>query len=193
MSSSAAQPGVVSPPPIGEALSVAWTTYQANMAPIAIAFACAILPGLIPIVGGGIAFAGMMNVGRKALRGQATQPADGFIGLTENTIDHVVMGLLQISGFLACCIGVYVSQAVFYPGTALILERGMTWQQAKDACVARVWPNALQWTLFLLAVSLVGASGALLCVVGVFFTGPIAMIAFAYAFEQAFGAAAATA
>jgi hypothetical protein len=191
--SSSARPNLVSPPPVGEALSVGWTTFQANMAPIAIGCLCAMLPGLIPIVGGGVAFAGMMQVARKALRGQAPQPSDGFVGLSENVIDHVVMGLLQILGIIACCVGVYVTQAIFYPGTLLILERGMTWDQAKDVCLQQVKPNALQWTVFVLVVGLVGASGSLLCVVGVFFTAPIAMIALAYAYEKAFGTAPATA
>jgi hypothetical protein len=185
--SSAARPGPVAPPPIGEALSVGWTTFQAGMAPIAIGILCAMLPGLVPFVGGGWAFAGMMNVARKALRGQAPEPMDGLVGLTQRPMDHLVMGLLQIVGFIACCLGVYVTQALFYPGTLLILERGMTWQEAMDTCMARVKPNLVQWLVFVLVIGLVGGSGALLCVVGVFFTAPIAMIALAYGFEQAFG------
>ena len=191
--SSSARPVAVSPPPIGEALRAGWTTFQANMAPIAIGCACAMLPGLIPILGGGLAFAGMMRVSLKALRGQVPTPADGFAGLSDNAVDHIVMGLLQVVGMLACCVGVYVSQGIFFPGTLLILERGMSWDQAKDVCLKQVKPNALQWTVFVLVVGLVGASGALLCFVGVFFTAPIAMIALAYAFEKAFGAVPATA
>ena len=83
---------------------------------------CAMLLGLIPILGGGLAFAGMMRVSLKALRGQIPEPADGFAGLSDNAIDHIVMGLLQIVGMLACCVGVYVSQGIFFPGTMLILD-----------------------------------------------------------------------
>ena len=82
----------------------------------------------------------------------------------------------------------YVSQGVFFPGTLLILERNLTWDEAKDVCWTQVKPNWVAWTLFALVVGLVGASGALLCFVGVLFTAPIAMIAMAYAYEKTFGA-----
>lgn len=187
--SSPARPIVVSPPPIGEALSVGWKTFQQKPVPILLGMLCAMVIGLIPILGGGLAFAGMMRVSLKALRGQVPEPADGFAGLSSNAVDHIVMGLLQIVGMLACCVGVYVTQGIFFPGTLLILERGMTWEQAKDACLKQVKPNWVSWALFALVVGLAGASGMILCVVGVFVTAPIALIAMAYAYEKAFGAA----
>jgi hypothetical protein len=191
--SSAARTIPVSPPPIGEALGVGWTTFQEHMGPVTLGFLCALLPSLIPLVGGGLAFAGMMHVSRKALRGEAPLPSDGFVGLSQNAVDHIVMGLLQIAGLIACCVGVYVTQGLFYPGTLMILDRGITWQQAMDACREQVQPNLVQWTLFVFVVGLVGASGMLLCVVGVFLTAPVATIALAYAYERAFAAVPVTA
>ena len=178
----------VNPPPIGESLTVGWETFQRNPVPILVGTLCALVVGLIPIVGGGLAFAGLMCVSLKALRGQTPEAADGFIGLTRRPIDHMVMGLLQIVGLLACCIGVYVSQAIFFQGTMLILERDMTWEQAKDVCMRDVKPNWLAWTLYVLVLGLVGGSGMILCIVGVFLTAPIAMIALAYSYEKTFGA-----
>ena len=190
--SPSAPPAVVTPPPIGEALSAGWTTFQKNPVPILLGMLCAMLIGLIPILGAGLAFAGMMRVSLKALRGQVPEPADGFAGLSDSAVDHIVMGLLQIAGMLACCVGVYVSQGIFFPGTLLILERNMTWDEAKDVCLKQVKPNWVPWTLFALVAGLVGASGTILCFVGVFFTAPIAMIAMAYAYEKAFRASPAT-
>ena len=92
------------------------------------------------------------------------------------------MGLLQIVGILACCVGVYVSQAIFFPGTALIIERGIGWEQAKDVCVARIWPNWGPWTLYA-GRGPRRASGALLCGIGVIVTAPLAVLALAYAYE----------
>jgi hypothetical protein len=176
----------MNPPPIGEALNVGWNTFKENMVPIVLGTLCAMVLSLVPFIGGGLAFAGFMQVALKALRKQDVQAGDGFVAF-EAPVDHIVIGLWQLVGILACCIGVYVSQAVFFPGSLLIIDRRMTWQQAKDQCVARVWPNWGAWTLFFVVVSLVGASGALLCVVGVFFTAPIAFIALAYAYEQTMG------
>jgi hypothetical protein len=171
------------PPPIGEALETAWTVYKKDYAAILLGTLCAMLLGLIPLIGGGLALAGMMRVSLKALRGQTPEPADGFIGL-QAPVDHIVMGLLQIAGLLACCVGVYVSQGVFFAGTALVVDKGMTWTQAKDVCVARIWPNWAAWTLFTFVASLVGASGAILCGIGVVATLPLAGLTLAYAYER---------
>jgi uncharacterized membrane protein len=179
----------VNPPPIGESLGVGWKTFQQNPVPILLGMVCAMVVGLIPILGAGLAFAGMMRVSLKALRGQVPDPADGFAGLSDRALDHIVMGLLQLVGMLACCVGVYVSQGIFFPGTLLILERDRTWEQAMDECLKQVKPSWPAWTLFALAVGLVGASGAIVCGVGVLFTAPIAMIAMAYAYEKTLGAA----
>jgi uncharacterized membrane protein len=184
---------VVDPPPIGESLSVGWKTFQQNPVPILLGMLCAMVIGLVPILGAGPAFAGMMKVSLRALRGDVPAPADGFAGLSDNAVDHIVMGLLQMVGLLACCIGVYVSQGIFFPGSLLILERNLTWDEARDVCWKQVKPNWLPWTLFALLAGLVGASGMILCFVGVLFTAPIAMIAMAHAYEKTFGASAARA
>ena len=176
----------MNPPPIGEALSVGWTTFKENMGPIAIGMLCAMLLSLVPLVGGGLAFAGFMQVSLKALRRQPIEPKDGFVGL-EAPLDHIIMGLLQIVGMLACCVGVYVTQALFFPGSLLMIDRQMTWQQAKDECMARIAPNWVAWTLFVVVVSLVASSGALLCGVGLLLTMPIGLIAMAYAYETTMG------
>ena len=70
----------MNPPPIGEALEAAWDVFKKDYAAILIATLCAMLLGLVPLVGGGLAMAGLMHVSLKALRGQSPEPADGFIG-----------------------------------------------------------------------------------------------------------------
>jgi uncharacterized membrane protein len=178
----------IEPPPIGEALTVGWETFQKNPVPILVGTLCAIVVSLIPIVGGGLAFAGMMAVALKALRGQVPEAADGFVGLTRRPVDHIVMGLLQIVGLLACCVGMYVTHGLFFQGTLLILDRDLSWEQAKDVCMRDVKPNLVSWTLYALVLGLVGGAGMILCIVGVFVTAPVAMIGFAYAYEKTYGA-----
>jgi hypothetical protein len=173
----------VNPPPIGEALDAAWTVFKKDYAAILVGTLCALLLGLIPFVGGGLAMAGLIRVSLRALRGQTPEPEDGFIGL-KAPVDHIVMGLLQIAGLLACCVGVYVSQGVFFPGTALILEKGMDWNRAKDVCIARIWPNWGPWTLYALVAGLIGASGAIVCGIGAIATVPLAGLMLAYAYER---------
>lgn len=178
----------MNPPPIGEALTVGWQRFQQNMLPVIIGILCAMLVGLIPIIGGFLTLPGIFLVSLKALRGQAPEPSDGFVGF-QQFVDNIVMGLLQALGLIACCIGVYVTQAIFFQGTFLIVDKNMAWSDAKDRCLEQIKPNWPAWTLFVIVVGLVGSLGTLLCGIGVLFTAPIATIAFAYAYEQTLGAA----
>lgn len=176
----------MNPPPIGEALTVGWNTFKENMVPILVAMLCAMVLGIIPIVGGFFAVPGMCLVALKALRGQTPEPRDGFVGFTK-PVDNLVIGLFQLLGIIACCIGVYVTQAIFVPGSFLIVDKDMTWQDAKDRCMEQIKPNWVSWTIFFFVVGLVGGLGSILCGIGIFFTLPIAMIAIAYAYEQTLG------
>ncbi len=173
----------MNPPPIGQALSAGWNAYKANMVPILVGTLCASLLSLIPFVGQLLAMPGFLLVALKGVRGQLPEPADGFIGF-QALVDNLVIGLLQIAGLLLCCVGAWVTQGIFVPGGFLIVDRQQTWQQAKDRCMAEIAPNWLAWTLFTLVTGLVGASGVLLCGIGVFFTLPVATCAWAYAYEQ---------
>src|SRR5688572_12902315 len=120
----------MNPPPIGQALSAGWNIYKANLSPVLIATFCATLLGLIPVVGGMLAIPGAMLVALKAVRGQTPQPADGFVAF-QALVDHLVIGLLQMIGAIACCVGAYVTQGIFLPGTFLVMDKGQTWQAAK--------------------------------------------------------------
>ena len=170
----------MNPPPIGEALSAGWNATKANMVPVILGILCSMIAGIVPLLG----IPGMLLVSLKAVRGQKPEPADGFAGFRGNIVDHLMMGVLQLAGMLACCIGVYVTQGVFTPGSFLVVDKGISWQQAKDRCMAEIWPNWLGWTIFLLVTGLVGGSGMILCGVGIFITLPIMTCAWAYAYEQ---------
>lgn len=183
----------VNPPPIGEALGAGWNAYKANWGAALLAYLCAWVVGLIPIIGGFLSIAGMCNVSLKLIRGQKPEPGDGFVAFNRGLVDHLVMGLLQAVGLLLCCIGVLFTQSVFYSGTFLIVDKGLTWQAAKDVCWTRVKPNFLSWLIFYFVVGLVGSLGAILCGVGLLVTLPIAMCAIAYAYEKSLGGATAKA
>jgi uncharacterized membrane protein len=168
----------MNPPPIGDALRVGWNTVKANMVPMIIATLCAMVAGMVFM-----AIPGLMYVSLKAIRGKAPEPADAFIGF-KKFVDHLVLVLLQSVGFIACCVGVYVTQAIFIPGTALVLDRDLTWSQAKDKCMEHIKPNWWPWTLFFFVTALVGGSGLIPCGLGLPVTIPIATCAWAYAYEQ---------
>jgi hypothetical protein len=177
----------MNPPPIGEGLSVGWNTLKENVSTLAIPFLCAMILNFIPIVGGFFAIPGMLLVSLKVLRGQTPEPADGFVGF-QAFMDNLVMGLLQLSGAILCCIGAIITHALFIPGSCLIVDKGLSWSDAKDRCMEEIKPNLMAWIVYTLVLGLVGGSGAILCGVGVFVTLPIAVIGWAYAYEKTLGA-----
>jgi len=173
----------MNPPSIGDGLSAGWNTLKANPGGLAVPFLCALVLGFIPVVGGFLALPGLMLVSLKALRGETPEPKDGFVGF-EAIVDNLILGVLQIVGLIACCVGVYVTQALFIPGTCLVVDKRMGWSDAKDKCMEAIWPNILPWTIYTLVMGLVATAGILACVVGIVVTLPIASIGLAYAYEQ---------
>jgi hypothetical protein len=181
------------PPPIGEALSAGWDAYKQNFGPVFISTFCAMLLGGIPAIGHFLAVPGMYNVALKAVRGQKPEPNDGFVGFKKFG-DHVVMGLLQICGIILCIFGVIITQNLFLPGTFYMLDQGLSWEKAKDKCMAEIKPVLFQWIIFHLVINLIAiGAGMLLCIVGIYFTMPIATCAMAYAYEKSLKPAAVSA
>jgi len=105
-------------------------------------------------------------------------------------IHHVGLLLLQICGILACGIGVFVTQALFIPGSFMVIDRHMDWDDAMNTCVSSIKPTLLKWIAFHVVVAIVAFVGVFGLFVGLLFTGPIALCAWAYAYEKAFGGGA---
>jgi hypothetical protein len=177
----------MNPPSIGEGLSVGWNTLKEHYQALLVPMLCAFVLSFIPIVGGFFALPGMLLVSLKILRGQTPEANDGFVGF-QALMDNLVMGLLQICGVIACCIGGWVTHGLFLLGTLLIVDKGLSWSDAKDRCMEEIWPNILPWVLYVLVLGLVGASGIILCGIGIVATLPIATIGWAYAYEKTLGA-----
>jgi hypothetical protein len=157
------------------------------MMPILIGVICAMIVGIIPVIGGFLAAAGFFNVCLKAVRGQKPEPADAFIGLKEGLVDHIVIGLLAAIGIILCFVGIYITHPLFYNGHFFILDKKMKWGEAKDKCMAEVKPKLVAWIIFGFVVGLVAGLGSILCGIGIFFTLPIGGCAFAYAYNKLWG------
>jgi hypothetical protein len=172
------------PPPIGEAIQQGWIAYKANLGPVLLGTLCAMLCGMVPLIGGFLALPGMYCVALKAVRGQKPEPSDGFVGF-KALGDHIIIGLLMALGILFCIVGVYLTRPLFLPGVFYVMDQKLSWSQAKDKCMAEVKPNLFSWLLFdFVIMFLAGFVGVLLCGVGVFFTAPWAACAIAYAYEK---------
>lgn len=200
----------VNPPPIGEALSAGWNAFRNHTKVLLQAFGIFLgsvvaLNLLVLIVGGSLGLIlglllsvmcalptvfllpGMYAIALSAVRGQKPDLRDITIMFKSRFIHHVGLLLLQICGILACGLGVFVTQAMFIPGSFMVLDRKMVWDRAMNTCVMSIKPNLLNWIVFHVLVSIVAFVGVFGLVIGLLFTGPIALCAWAHAYEKAFG------
>lgn len=172
------------PPSIGDALGKGFEIYKANFGPVLVGSLCAMVCGMIPVIGQFLVLPGMYYVALKAVRGQKVIPEDGFVAF-KALGDHIVIGLLTLSGILLCFVGIFITRPLFQPGYFYILDKKMSWSKAKDKCMSDVKPHLFSWILFEFVVGLVPAlAGLLLCGVGIFLTMPITACAMAYAYEK---------
>jgi len=207
----ASEPGVagVLPPNIGEALKAGWNTFVAHSKVMVGGFAIflgtvlfllilfqflagalglitvflsigAIMPPLLLMPG-------LFKMALKAVRGQKPDLRDLLIIFKDRPIHHVGLLMLQTCGALLCVIGAIVTQAIFIPGSFMVLDRKMDWDSAMGLCVEQIKPKLPQWILFHFVMAVVAYVGVFGLIVGVLITGPVALCAWAYAYEKSFG------
>jgi hypothetical protein len=203
--------GVV-PPRIGEALTAGVNTFKAHAKILLQAFGIflggnlllgAALQLLAGKLGTLLAFAlslasilpsllllpGLYAIALKCVRGRKAELRDLLVMFDERFIHHVGTLMLQSCGALVCCVGALATQALFIPGSFMVIDRRQSWDGAMQLCVEHVKPKIVPWLLFHLAVAAVALAGVVACLVGSLFTGPIALCAWAYAYDKAFGGA----
>jgi len=177
----------MNPPPLGEALSLGWERFKEHAVPLILAVLCANLLFLIPFAGIGLGMAGILLAGAKAARGEAPLVGDAFVAF-QRPLDHIMIGLLQISGVLLCLVGALVTAPLFYQGHLLVIEKGMTWQEAMNTCMEQIKPRWLEWTIYWFVLALVAQLGVLACCVGVFVSTAVVAVAQGYAYDRTLGA-----
>ena len=200
----------VPPPDIAATLTAAWATFRTHTKILLQAFGVvvginivfAIIFGLISqnlnssilsfiLMGLGtlpslVFLPGLYSIALKCVRGQKAELKEILLLFQDRLIHHVGMLLLQVCGALACGIGIIVTQALFVPGSFLVIDRKMDWDGAMERCVEHIKPKIVPWILFSLAVCIVAMSGLLVCIVGVFVTAPLAFCAWAHAYDRSF-------
>lgn len=140
----------------------------------------------------GVLVGGLFWLFLKLIRGQPTTIADSFAGFSMAFVPlllgGLVSGLLECLGFLLCVLpGIYLSVAWVF-AVPLIIDKQMDFWAAMECSrkvVHRHW-----WKMFgfILVCGLLACAGMIACIVGVFFTGAMAMAALSYAYEDIFGA-----
>src|SRR5262245_9040982 len=206
-----AAPGVL-PPNAGEALKAGWNAFVANSKVMVGGFAIFLgsvlfLLILFQILAGALSWItvflavgaimpplllvpGLYKMALKAVRGQKPDVRDLLVLFQDRPVHHIGLLLLQTCGALLCVIGSIVTQAIFIPGSFLVLDKKLDWDGAMGMCVEQIKPKLPQWILFQLVVAVVAYVGVFGLIVGVLVTGPVALCAWAYAYEKSFGRSA---
>jgi hypothetical protein len=201
--------GVV-PPPIKEALTTGLNTFKAHTKILLQSFGIfvggnIVFGVLLQLIAGSLgtvmalalSFAsvlpsvlllpGLYSIALKCVRGQKAELKDLLLMFQGRFIHHVGPLMLQWSGALVCCVGVLATQALFIPGSFMVIDRKKDWDGAMQLCVEYIKPKFAPWLVFHLVMAAVVLVGVLACLVGALFTTPIALCAWAYAYEKAFG------
>ena len=157
--------------------------------------------GLIVAGGAGIPFAGIIVGGPmmgglyafylKRIRGQPASVGDAFVGFSVAFVPlmlaHIVSSLLGgLALFLCLLPGIYLGVAWVFT-LPLVIDKKLDFWLAMELSrkvVTKHW-----WAVFglMLLAGLVTIAGVLACVLGVFITATIGLVAIAYAYEDIFG------
>ena len=193
---------------IGDWFSRSWNLVRDNFwllfGATAVALVIGSVLGFVPALGIPVAVflalvfqGGLQWLFLKRVRGEPADIGDVFAGfslafvplLLAGIVVHVLVGI----GLALCIVpGVYliVAWRMFVP--LLIVDKGLEFWPAMELSRKVVTKHWWQCFGFLLLAGLVGLLGLLGCIVGIFFTMPIAVGATVYAYLDIFGAQPAT-
>lgn len=137
----------------------------------------------------GPAICGIVWITLKHARGEEVVFGDLFRGFEDfgNTfVAGLVFSLLLCLGLVFCVVPGIVLGALFCFVFPFIVDRGMSFPEAMDASrrLAARRVDLLDRSLFFLLALLVGISGAILCLVGLFFTMPLMWAVITLAYED---------
>jgi hypothetical protein len=186
---------------VANCLGRAWDKTVANLWPsigvtaliwLALSASHAVYVGIVitgPLLGG------LTFYYLKQIRNRSPELQDAFAGFTNSFLQlmlvSIVSGALIAVGLALCLIpGIYLAVAWVF-ALPLIIDKQLGFWEAME--LSRKTVNQCWWSAawLLLVCGLINMGGALLCVVGVFFTLPLTGLALTYAYEDVFAAQAA--
>ena len=159
---------------------------------------------LVPLLGwfinwliGGPIMGGLYYLYLRRIRGEDVAAGDVFAGfslaLVHLVLVAIVSHLLTAVGFFLCIVpGVYLAVGYVF-AVPLVIDKKLEFWTAMEVSrrvVQRHW-----WTMFglMIVAFLISIAGVLACVIGIFFTIPVALAALMYAYEDLFRPGEATA
>lgn len=112
--------------------------------------------------------------------------AKGFEVFVPSLIASLLVGVFVSIGAIACLVGSIVVSALLMFVYPLIMDQRLDFWPAIETSFNKTKDNWLGFSLFMLALAGINLLGLLLCVIGVYVTAPITLIATALAYRDNF-------
>lgn len=149
-----------------------------------------LVSGILSMLFQGVFYAGFYYFILRIMRGETPAVLDVFGGFKRNFVQlmlgGVVMSLLIGLGLILCILpGIYLGVSYIF-ALPLIIDKEMGFWDAMELSRQTVGKHFFWVLLFLIAVIFVTLLGLIGCIVGIFFTIPIAAAALLYAYEDIF-------
>jgi uncharacterized membrane protein len=188
---------VVWTPPVGikaqpgKWIGEGWEIVKADMGNyVLLALAVIVLSSMVPFIIQGPLMAGFHIYCMKRLLGRSAEFADlfkGFNFFVPTLVASLVISLFVFGGTLLCVIPGLVIGAMYKFTYLFIVDKRMDFWPAMQASHAVVKNDYFGFTMFLLLMVLVNLLGVLCCVVGMFISVPVTLVAITVAYKELVG------
>ncbi len=130
----------------------------------------------------------------KKIRGERSDLGTAFSGFSICFVPLLLAGLvsfvLTVLGLICLVLpGIYLAVAWVF-AKALVIDKGLDFWPAMELSRRTVSKHWWKFFWFMIVLGLFNLAGLAFCVVGLFLTTPISLVAIMYAYEDIFGAAA---
>ena len=175
----------------GKWISEAWEIVKTDLPMFALmAFIVAAVGSAVPIVLQGAMAIGFHIAIIKKMRTGKLDLNDCFKGfdyLVPALVAALVIGIFVTFGTLACIIPGLILHAMYQFTYLFILDKRLDFWPAMEASFDLVKRDMMGFTMFALALLGLNIAGMLMCIVGVFITAPISVVAVTLAYRDLVG------
>jgi uncharacterized membrane protein len=175
----------------GRWISEGWALVTADLGNyVLLALVFLVLSSAVPVILQGPLIAGFHIFTMKKLMGRHAEFADLFTGFNyfvPTLVASLVIGLFVFAGTLACVIPGLVVAAMYKFTYLFIVDKRMDFWPAMQASHAVVKQDYVGFTLFLVLLALVNILGLLCCIVGIFVSLPVTLVAITLAYKEIVG------
>jgi uncharacterized membrane protein len=133
---------------------------------------------------------GLFYIAFRKIQGKPFQIGDiakGFSFFAAAVISNILISIFASIGFALCIIPGIIVSALYMFTPAFILDKKLDFWNAMEASRKVVQKHIFELTIFIIVLGIINFIGVIVCIVGVFVTFPITIIAVAIAYDELVG------